>query len=133
MLLALAVRQLGPHDGVYRLQLLGRGLDGDPEFFRGQFGGHGFRFQLRDLALAVGQVLLFNYLAHKGGLGGGRGGTVTIDDFWKLFSEPKLKTVTWEEDGSQKRLQHFVGEAERIRELARSGQLKKALRSTNPT
>ncbi len=85
------------------------------------------------------------YLAHKGGLGGGRGGTVKIEEFWRLFRKPSLKMVTWEEGGSQKRmhivgrigspelykgLQHFVGEAERIRDLARSGQLKKALRST---
>ena len=84
------------------------------------------------------------YLAHKGGLGGGRGGSVTIADFWKLFDQQKLKTVTWKEDGRHakmhiigrigkpelyKGLGHFVGEADRIRDLARSGQLKKTLRS----
>lgn len=84
------------------------------------------------------------YLAHKGGLGGGRGGTVRIDEFWRLFREPVLQTVTWEEKGLQTRmhivgrigspelyqgLHHFVHEAERIRHLARSGQLRNALRS----
>ncbi len=84
------------------------------------------------------------YLAHKGGLGGGRGGTVTIDDFWRLFSKPKLKTVTWEEDGQRavlhiigrigspelhKGLRHFVREAERIRRLAKNGWPRNALKS----
>lgn len=78
------------------------------------------------------------YLAHKGGLGGG--GTVTIENFWRLFRNGERQVVKWKEDGREarmhligkigsadlsKRLSHFIHEAERIRRLARTGQLLK--------
>ncbi len=81
------------------------------------------------------------HLAHKGGLGGGRGGTVTIEDFWQLFRNPERQFVTWKEDGRQAKIHiigkigspklphklgHFIHEADRIRQLARSGQLRNA-------
>lgn len=81
------------------------------------------------------------YLAHKGGLGGGRGGTVTIEDFWRSFQNPERQFVTWKEDSRQakmhivrkigspqllQKLSYFIREAHRIRRLAKSGQLRRA-------
>jgi hypothetical protein len=78
------------------------------------------------------------HLAHKGGLGGGRGGTVKTQKFWRLFGSPELELVKWSEDGRQakmyiigmiggpeltSRLCYFIAEAERIKRLAKSGQL----------
>ncbi len=78
------------------------------------------------------------YLAHRGGLGGGRGGDIKIVDFWRLFRNPRLEPIIWREDGraatfhligpigtSQfiRDLQHFVSEAERLRALVREGKL----------
>lgn len=88
-----------------------------------------------------GQILTDNtggfFLAHKGGLGGGRGGSVKIHDFWTKFDHPNLSQAYWQEDGkasefhvigqigSEKmmpNLGHFIYEAQRLRGLAKSGQ-----------
>lgn len=78
------------------------------------------------------------YLAHRGGLGGGRGGDVKIAEFWRYFREARLEPVFWSEDGRMGTfhligpigtsqfthgLRHFVSEAERLRALAREGRL----------
>lgn len=85
------------------------------------------------------------YLAHRGGLGGGRGGDVKIADFWRWFEKPRLETVSWREGGNTATLHimgpigtpllvdqihHFVSEAERLRGLARREQLAPSLRTT---
>lgn len=85
------------------------------------------------------------YLAHRGGLGGGRGGDVKIADFWRWFDKPRLETVAWLEGGntatlhlmgpigSQQfigQLHHFVSEAERLRQLAKNGNFSPGLRTT---